>query len=78
MVGLLNVDFVARQLKVNVSINIMDDDDLEPAEEFRLTFIIVATVSSIQPGNITTATGRILNDDSTFICFINTVIYGIN
>ena len=78
MVGLIIVDFAARQSKANVSINIMDDDDLEPAEEFRLTFIVLAMVSSIKPGNITEATGRILNDDSMFINFINTVIYGIN
>jgi len=62
--GLSTVDFVERQSEANISININDDDMLEPAEDFMLTFIIVARVTSIRQGNITQATGRILNDDS--------------
>jgi len=78
MVGLLNVAFEARQLKANVFINITDDNDLEPAEKFKLTFLILAGVSSLQPGNFSEATGVILNDDSMLIRFVFMDNYSIN
>jgi len=78
MVGLVNVAFEARQLKANLSINIIDDNDLEPAEKFKLTFIILARVTSIQPGSFSEATGIILNDDSMLTRFVCVANYNIN